>query len=80
MPIVFGKNPVLEALKTDRPIDKIFIQSGKEGVEVGTIYKIAKQKQPDLRGTWIPHTGTVELNYFIGSGGGGGSSREVIQY
>jgi 23S rRNA (guanosine2251-2'-O)-methyltransferase len=45
MPTVFGKNPVLEALKTDQPIDKIFIQNGKEGFVVNQIYRVASNKQ-----------------------------------
>jgi 23S rRNA (guanosine2251-2'-O)-methyltransferase len=44
MPIILGKNPVFEALKTNQSVDKIFIQSGKEGTDVVAIYKIAKEK------------------------------------
>jgi 23S rRNA (guanosine2251-2'-O)-methyltransferase len=44
MPIVFGKNPVLEALKTNQTIDKIFIQNGKEGSIVNQLYRLASNQ------------------------------------
>lgn len=42
MPKIFGKNPVLEALKTGKQIDKIFLQIGKTGPAISTIYRLAK--------------------------------------
>lgn len=41
--LVIGRNPVLEALKSDRPIDKIFVDANAGG-SVVQIVKLAKEK------------------------------------
>ncbi len=47
MPVIFGINPVLEALESKQPFDKIYLQSGKKSPVISKIYKLAKaQKIP----------------------------------
>ncbi|MBI4429493.1 MAG: 23S rRNA (guanosine(2251)-2'-O)-methyltransferase RlmB [Ignavibacteriales bacterium] len=41
--IIFGRRPVLEALKAGHPIEKILIQHGTHGSGIISIYKTAKQ-------------------------------------
>lgn len=41
--IIFGRRPVLEALKAGHPIEKILIQHGTQGSGISVIYKVAKQ-------------------------------------
>lgn len=40
--LLFGRNPVLEALRSGRPVDKVLIQQGAEG-SIGKIIAQAKQ-------------------------------------
>ncbi|HHV71571.1 MAG TPA: 23S rRNA (guanosine(2251)-2'-O)-methyltransferase RlmB [Clostridia bacterium] len=42
--LISGKNPVLEALKANRPIEKILIARGLKSYSVDLIYKLARQK------------------------------------
>lgn len=41
--ILFGRNPVMEALKARRPLEKIFILYGAHGGSIGKIRYLAKQ-------------------------------------
>lgn len=41
--IIFGRRPVLEALKAGHPVEKILIQFGTQGTGISHIYKAAKQ-------------------------------------
>ena len=50
MPVIFGINPVLEALQSQQSIEKIYIQAGRQGAAVPHIYRLAKnQKIPVVR-------------------------------
>lgn len=40
--IIYGRNPVAEALEAGRTIDKIFIQDGLRNAQLGTIKSLAK--------------------------------------
>lgn len=42
--IIFGRNPVLEALKADQAIDKIFILHGLQGNAIREIFSSARQR------------------------------------
>ena len=42
--IIFGRRPVLEALKAGQPIEKILIQHETRGSTINTIYRAAKQR------------------------------------
>ena len=45
--IVLGRNPVLEALLSGQPIDKIYVQTGSHGSAIQKIYQLSKpQKIP----------------------------------
>lgn len=46
---IAGRNPVLEALRSDRPIDKIFVQEGSADGSLRTILKEAKKKGIEIR-------------------------------
>ncbi|MEJ2637504.1 MAG: RNA methyltransferase substrate-binding domain-containing protein, partial [Calditrichia bacterium] len=47
MPVIFGINPVLEALESKQPFDKIYLQLGKKSPVISKIFKLAKaQKIP----------------------------------
>ncbi|MBQ3037609.1 MAG: 23S rRNA (guanosine(2251)-2'-O)-methyltransferase RlmB [Clostridia bacterium] len=41
---IFGRNPVIEALKSDREIDKILIKKGGTEGSINVIIKLAKQR------------------------------------
>lgn len=43
MSIVIGRNPVMEALKSGRTVEKLFIQKDGEG-SIGKIYRLAKDR------------------------------------
>ncbi len=43
--IIEGRNPVMEALKSDREIDKIFIQKGERHGSIIKVISIAKEKR-----------------------------------
>lgn len=43
--IISGRNPVLEAIKADRPIDRILVVQGLKGGSIDKIYELAKQKR-----------------------------------
>ena len=47
--LIFGKQPVLELLKTDKTVDKILIQAGSESDAIFEIRKIASQKNIPLK-------------------------------
>lgn len=40
--ILYGRNPVLEALEANRPMDKIFLQEGLRHTQIGKIRNLAK--------------------------------------
>ena len=40
-----GRNPVMEALRSDRPIDKIYVQSGEKNGSVLKILSLAREKK-----------------------------------
>jgi 23S rRNA (guanosine2251-2'-O)-methyltransferase len=42
MPHIFGRNPVIEALKNNQPIEKIYIHHGAHGENINHIYKLAR--------------------------------------
>ena len=42
---IFGRNPVIEAIRQKKEIQKIYIQHNSKGDKVGTIYRLAKQNQ-----------------------------------
>lgn len=42
--IIYGRNPVAEALEAGRSIDKVFIQDGLRNAQLGTIKSIAKER------------------------------------
>lgn len=42
--ILYGRNPVLEALEANRPIDKIFLQEGLRHTQIGKIRNLAKER------------------------------------
>lgn len=42
--ILYGRNPVLEALETGRPIDKILLQEGLRHTQIGKIRNMAKER------------------------------------
>ncbi len=44
MPVIYGRNPVLEAIESKQPIDKIYIQSGRKGEIFSRIYKKAREQ------------------------------------
>ncbi|MFZ0390193.1 MAG: 23S rRNA (guanosine(2251)-2'-O)-methyltransferase RlmB [Calditrichia bacterium] len=48
MPIIFGLNPVLEALESGQPIDKIYLLAAKQNSAVSKIYKEARQQNIPL--------------------------------
>ncbi len=41
---IYGRNPVMEALKSDREIDKIFVKKGEKEGSLNTIIKKAREK------------------------------------
>jgi len=42
MPHIFGRNPVVEALQNDQPIEKIYIHHNAHGEKISHIYKLAR--------------------------------------
>ena len=42
--ILYGRNPVLEALEANHPIDKIFLQDGLRHTQIGKIRNLAKER------------------------------------
>lgn len=42
MPYIFGRNPVVEALQNDQPIEKIYIHHNAHGDKISRIYKLAR--------------------------------------
>ena len=42
---IYGRNPVIEALKSDREIDKIFVKKGEKEGSLNSIIKKAKEKK-----------------------------------
>ena len=43
--IIEGRNPVMEALRSGRPIDKIIVQSGEKHGSIIKILKMAKEQR-----------------------------------
>lgn len=42
MPHIFGRNPVIEALRNDQPIEKIYIHHSAHGDKIDHIYRLAR--------------------------------------
>lgn len=42
MPLILGINSLVEALNAGKAIEKVYIQSGKEGTDISRIYSLAK--------------------------------------
>jgi len=50
MPLIYGKNPILEALQHEKPIEKLYIQYGLHGEKIKLILRLAReQKVPVTR-------------------------------
>lgn len=45
MPHIFGRNPVIEALKNNQPIEKIYLHHKAHGDKINYIYKLARSNQ-----------------------------------
>lgn len=45
MPYIYGRNPVLEALRHGKPVQKIYLQHGQQQARVADIYKMAGRKR-----------------------------------
>jgi 23S rRNA (guanosine2251-2'-O)-methyltransferase len=45
MPVIYGINPVIEALRSQRPLDKIFILASKKAALSSRIYPLAKKNR-----------------------------------
>lgn len=43
--IIYGRNPVAEALKGDFPIEKVYVQKGATGGTIQHIYRLARARQ-----------------------------------
>ncbi len=43
MPVIFGRNPVLEALESDQTIDKIYLLNSAHGEVIKRLYRLARQ-------------------------------------
>ena len=60
--VIFGRNPVFEAVKSGRPIESILVAAGSKGGTVSVI--LAKAKQ---RGIVIKEVNPKKLDYMCGS-------------
>lgn len=47
--IIFGRNPVLEALKSEQAIDRIFILHGQQGMNIQKILSLAQERKIAIR-------------------------------
>jgi 23S rRNA (guanosine2251-2'-O)-methyltransferase len=47
--LIIGRQPIVEALETGRPIDKIFFQRNVSGESIGLIRKLAKEKNVPIQ-------------------------------
>lgn len=47
--LLFGRNPVIETLQSDRDIHKLFIQEGLSGTRVNEIERLAHKRKADIR-------------------------------
>lgn len=45
MSYIYGRNPVIESLKSDNPPQKIFLSFNSQGSAINTIYKLAKDRK-----------------------------------
>lgn len=45
MPHIFGRNPIIEALKDNQPIEKIYVHHRAHGDKINHIYKLARSNQ-----------------------------------
>ncbi len=45
MPYIYGINPIVEALEHQRPIQKIYLQHGRQGGRTRQIYTLAKRQR-----------------------------------
>ncbi len=43
--IIYGRNPVVEALKGDFPIEKVYVQKGATGGTIQHIYRLARSRK-----------------------------------
>lgn len=60
--VIFGRNPVFEAVKSGRPIESILVASGAKGGTVSVILAKAKQQ-----GVVIKEVNPKKLDYMCGS-------------
>lgn len=57
--IVFGRHPAVEVLKSDRQINKVFIQDGNSAGKLGEIHKLAKSRKVQV--SFVPKTKLDQL-------------------
>lgn len=50
--IVFGRHPAVEVLKSDRDINKVFLQDGLSGSKMDEIHKLAKKRKVQI--SYVP--------------------------
>ncbi|HHY20739.1 MAG TPA: 23S rRNA (guanosine(2251)-2'-O)-methyltransferase RlmB [Bacilli bacterium] len=72
---IFGKNPVIEALKSDHPINKIWIAEGSQKGTMTTIARLAKEK-----GVIVSNAPKQKLEQIIGSSHHQGVVASVAAY
>ena len=61
--IIFGRNSVTEALKSNRPADSLLVAAGERGGSVTAIVARAKQ-----RGITVKEVSATKLDYMTGGG------------
>lgn len=47
--LLIGRNPAIEALNSDRPVHKLFIQDGLSSGRMDAIIRLGKQRKADIR-------------------------------
>lgn len=45
MPYIYGRNPILEALRHQKPIQKIYVQHGQQNDRIRKIFRIAREQR-----------------------------------
>ena len=58
--ILYGKNAVLEALRRDTPIEKLFVREGRGDAQMETLLREAKRK--NVRITFVSRTRLDQLS------------------
>ncbi len=61
--IIYGRNAVLEVLKSGRAVEKVYIQSGASGEVIPSIYRLARKRR-----TPIVQATRTKLTQLVGSG------------